>query len=129
MKVTAREADLDVLRAEGGGDGHGARSRRLRLPHATLPDARLDRLVVDPAGDLDVRALGEVRVGLEEFASLPPEEAVEAVIVATRKLASYQRKWLRRLPSAVTLASERAPEELADEILALAGTGKRLPRR
>jgi hypothetical protein len=51
------------------------------------------------------------------------------VTAATRRLAGYQRKWLRRLPSAVTLAAERAPEELADEILALAGTGKRLPRR
>ena len=68
-------------------------------------------------------------LGLEEFATQPPAEAAEAVIAATRRLASYQRKWLRRLPSAATLAGDRAPEELADEIRALAGTGKRLPRR
>ena len=68
-------------------------------------------------------------LGLEEFATLPVEQAAEAVVTATRRLASYQRKWLRRLPSAVTLAGDRAPEELADEILALAGTGQRLPRR
>ena len=68
-------------------------------------------------------------LGLEEFATLPPEEAAAAVIAATRRLAAYQRKWLRRLPSAVTLAADRAPEELADDILTLAGTGKRLPRR
>jgi len=68
-------------------------------------------------------------LGLEEFATLPEDEAREAVVVASRRLAAYQRKWLRRLPSAVTLAGDRAPEELADEILALAGTGERLPRR
>jgi tRNA dimethylallyltransferase len=68
-------------------------------------------------------------LGLEEFATQPVDAAAEAVVAATRRLASYQRKWLRRLPSAVTLAGGRPPEELADEILALAGTGKRLPRR
>jgi tRNA dimethylallyltransferase len=68
-------------------------------------------------------------LGLEEFATLPAEEAAEAVVAATRRLASYQRKWLRRLPSAVTLAGDRAPEELADEILALGSTGERLPPR
>ena len=68
-------------------------------------------------------------LGLEEFATLPAEEAAEAVVTATRRLASYKRKWIRRLPSAVTLAGDRGPEELADEILALAGTGQRLPRR
>jgi tRNA dimethylallyltransferase len=68
-------------------------------------------------------------LGLEQFATLPPEEAVEAVLAASRRLARYQRKWLRRLPVAATLAADRGPEEVADEILALAGTGERLPRR
>ena len=68
-------------------------------------------------------------LGLEEFVTLPADEAAEAVVVATRRLASYQRKWLRRLPSAVTLAGDRTPEELADEILALASAGQRLPGR
>jgi len=67
-------------------------------------------------------------LGLEEFATLPAGEAVEAVVAASRRLAAYQRKWLRRLPAAVTLAGDRAPEDLADEIVALAGTGERLPR-
>ena len=68
-------------------------------------------------------------LGLEEFATLPVDEAVDAVIRATRRLARYQRKWLRRIPSVVTLAADRPPEELADEIVALAGAGERLPRR
>jgi tRNA dimethylallyltransferase len=67
-------------------------------------------------------------LGLEEFATLPVEEASEAVLAATRRLARYQRKWLRRLPSAITLDGDRKPEALADEILALASTGQRLPR-
>lgn len=68
-------------------------------------------------------------LGLEEFATLPLDEAIEAVVTATRKLARYQRKWLRRLPVAATLAADRAPEEIAAEIVALAGAGERLPRR
>ena len=68
-------------------------------------------------------------LGLEALATLPPEEAVEAIVQATRRLARYQRKWLRKLPHAVTLAGDREPEQIADEIVALAGAGERLPRR
>jgi tRNA dimethylallyltransferase len=68
-------------------------------------------------------------LGLEEFATLPLPDAAAAVVAATRRLARYQRKWLRRLPVAATLAADREPEEIADEIVALAGAGERLPRR
>jgi len=68
-------------------------------------------------------------LGLEELATLPLAEAIEAVVAATRRLARYQRKWIRRLPGVVTLDGNRPPEELADEIVALAGAGQRLPRR
>jgi tRNA dimethylallyltransferase len=68
-------------------------------------------------------------MGLEEFATLPLDEAVEAVAQATRRLARYQRKWLRKLPRVVTLAGDRDPGETADEIVALARAGERLPRR
>jgi tRNA dimethylallyltransferase len=68
-------------------------------------------------------------LGLEEFATLPVEEAVTAVAAATRRLARYQRKWLRRLPVTATLAADRPPEEIADEVVALAGAGERLPGR
>jgi tRNA dimethylallyltransferase len=67
-------------------------------------------------------------LGLEAFATLPVEDAVEAVIAATQKLARYQRKWIRRVPGVVTLAADRTPEELADAIVALAGARERLPR-
>ena len=67
-------------------------------------------------------------IGLEAFATLPEDEAVASTILATRRLARYQRKWLRRLPDAVTLDGCRPPEEIADEISALAGAAERLPR-
>lgn len=67
-------------------------------------------------------------LGLEQFATLPEGEAVVAVAQATRRLARYQRKWLRRIPTAVTLDGTRPAEELADEIIALAGAREYLPR-
>jgi tRNA dimethylallyltransferase len=69
-------------------------------------------------------------LGLEEFATLPPEEAIAAVVTATRRLARYQRKWLRRLPGVVSLDAGRPVEELADAATAALGRpGEPLPRR
>jgi tRNA dimethylallyltransferase len=68
-------------------------------------------------------------LGLEELATLRHEEAVAAIVTATRRLARYQRKWLRRLPVTATLDAGRPPEGVADEIVALAGAGERLPGR
>jgi tRNA dimethylallyltransferase len=65
-------------------------------------------------------------LGLEQFATLPEDEAVEAVVLATRRLARYQRKWLRRMPGVVTLDGNRAAEEVADEIIALGRAGEHL---
>jgi tRNA dimethylallyltransferase len=68
-------------------------------------------------------------LGLEQFATLPLAEALEATARATLRLARYQRKWLRRLTVAARLDAGRPPGEIADEIVALAGARKRLPRR
>jgi tRNA dimethylallyltransferase len=65
-------------------------------------------------------------LGLEQFATLPEAEAVEEVITATRRLARYQRKWLRRMPGVVTLDGNRPAEEIADEIVALGRAGEHL---
>ena len=67
-------------------------------------------------------------LGLEQFATLPEAEAVAAVAQATRRLARYQRKWLRRMPGVVTLEGNRPAEEVADEIVALGRARERLPR-
>jgi tRNA dimethylallyltransferase len=66
-------------------------------------------------------------LGLEQFAALPEDEAVAAVTAATKRLARYQRKWLRRLPGAVRVDGNRAPTEVADEIVALGRERQRLP--
>jgi tRNA dimethylallyltransferase len=67
-------------------------------------------------------------IGLHEVATLPREEAIEALIARTRRYAAYQRKWLRRLEGLVIVAADRPPEETAAEIVTLARTRERLPR-
>jgi tRNA dimethylallyltransferase len=67
-------------------------------------------------------------LGLEEFATLPVDEAVERVTVATGRLARYQRKWLRRMPGVVTLDANRPPEEIAADIVSLGRAGQHLSR-
>jgi tRNA dimethylallyltransferase len=67
-------------------------------------------------------------IGLHEVATLPREEAIEALTVRTRRYAAYQRKWLRRLEGVAIVAADRPPEETAAEIVALARTRERLSR-
>ena len=66
-------------------------------------------------------------LGLREVAELPREEAIEAVAARTRRFAAYQRKWMRRIPGLVSVRGDRSPDEVADEILALARGGQRVP--
>ena len=66
MQVAAGEGDDDVsLAVRRSRDGHGARSRRARLPHAALPHARRHAARRVDARDLHVRALRKPRVRLE----------------------------------------------------------------
>ena len=58
-------------------------------------------------------------MGLEQFATMPEQEAVAAVAQATRRLARYQQKWLRKMPGVVRLDGNRPAAEVADEIIAL----------
>jgi tRNA dimethylallyltransferase len=61
-------------------------------------------------------------LGLEEVSTLPREEAIAALLVRTRRYAAYQRKWMRRIPGIAMVAANRPPGEIADDIVALAGT-------
>jgi len=61
-------------------------------------------------------------LGLDEVASLPRAEAIEAIVVRTRRYAAYQRKWMRRIPGLVIV-------ETADDVVALARARERIPRR
>jgi tRNA dimethylallyltransferase len=76
----------------------------------------------------DPSATARKIIGLDEVATLPREQAIEALIARTRRYAAYQRKWLRRLEGLVMVAADRPPEETAAEIVTLARTRERLPR-
>jgi tRNA dimethylallyltransferase len=67
--------------------------------------------------------------GLREIAELPRDEALEALIVRTRRYAAYQQRWLRRIPGIVSLTADRPPGDLADAILEMARSRERLPAR
>jgi tRNA dimethylallyltransferase len=56
-------------------------------------------------------------LGLREVAGLPREEAAEAIVRRTRRYATYQRKWMRRLPGLVTVRADRPAGEVAGDIL------------
>jgi tRNA dimethylallyltransferase len=66
-------------------------------------------------------------IGLHEVAELPREEAIDALVLRTRRYAAYQRKWMRRIPGLVSVPADRRPEEVAAEILALARARERVP--
>ena len=108
-----------------------------------VPKTELDRRIADRTRRMfdsgveeevrDARGAGPSAtakkiIGLDEVATLPREEAIEALIVRTRRYAVYQRKWLRRLEGLVMVAADRPPEETAAEIVALARTREHLPR-
>jgi tRNA dimethylallyltransferase len=59
-------------------------------------------------------------IGLREIAALPRPEALDAIALATRRYAAYQRKWMRRIPSIHAIAAERPAVETVAEILSVA---------
>ncbi len=83
----------------------------------------VERALSAPMSDTARHALG-----LAELAEhSDDEQAVEALIRRTRRYASYQRKWMRRIPDLVSLPANRPPGETADEILEVARARQRLP--
>jgi tRNA dimethylallyltransferase len=89
-----------------------ARAREM-VEHGVQEEAR--RALAGP-----LSATAAKIMGLREAAELPPAEAAEALARASRRLARYQRKWLRRLPGVVTLDADRPAGEVADAILEVA---------
>ena len=65
-------------------------------------------------------------LGLREVAELPRAHAERELSAQTRRLATYQRKWMRRIPGVVTVRADRSPDEVTDDILALARGGQRV---
>ena len=76
-----------------------------------------------------ISATARRTLGLDEVADLPRDEAIAAIVLRTRRYAAYQRKWMRRVPGLVMVDADRPAGEIADDIVALAGTRERLPRR
>ncbi|HZE29142.1 MAG TPA: tRNA dimethylallyltransferase [Gaiellaceae bacterium] len=60
--------------------------------------------------------------GLEAVAGLPREDAIEAIVIRTRRYAAYQRKWMRRIPGLVPVDASRPPGEVAQEIVGHLGS-------
>jgi len=77
------------------------------------------------AGDVSSTAVHAL--GLREVVELPGDEALDALIVRTRRYAAYQRKWMRRIPGLVSVNADRPSDEVADEIVEVARTRQRLP--
>jgi tRNA dimethylallyltransferase len=65
--------------------------------------------------------------GLRDIAELPRDEAIEMYNRRVRRYAAYQRKWMRRIPGVVIIDADRPVEEVAAEILEVAGARERLP--
>jgi tRNA dimethylallyltransferase len=96
--------------------------RTQRMFDAGVEEEVRKALVAEPS------ATARKVIGLHEIATLPRGEAIEALIVRTRRYAAYQCKWLRRLEGVAIVAADRPPEETAAEIVALARTRKHLSR-
>jgi tRNA dimethylallyltransferase len=129
--------------AEAGESLSGDALWRFEPRHPTLivgldpPKEELERRIVERTRAMfDAGVQEEVRaalaapisqtarktLGLDEVAGLPPEDAIEAIVVRTRRYAAYQRKWMRRIPGLVMVES-------ADDVVALARARERVPRR
>jgi tRNA dimethylallyltransferase len=77
------------------------------------------------AGEISSTAIHAL--GLREVVDLPRDDALDQLIVRTRRYAAYQRKWMRRIPGIVLVDANRRAEEIADEIVEVARARQRLP--
>jgi tRNA dimethylallyltransferase len=72
-----------------------------------------------------VSRTAEAALGLREIATLDHGEALDRIVVRTRRYAAYQRKWMRRIPGLVEIDGRAPAAEIAAEILVLAGASPR----
>jgi tRNA dimethylallyltransferase len=133
--------------AEVGASLAGDRLWEADVRHPTLvfgldvPDAVLGERIRERAAKMLERGVAEEArsalarppstsarkvMGLVDFARLPPDEAVEALVRNNRRLARYQRKWMRRMPDLISVDADRPPGEVADEIVEVARARQRL---
>jgi tRNA dimethylallyltransferase len=95
---------------------------RAREMFARGARSEVERVLLGPISDT-----ARYAHGLAELAEQPDDEvALEALVRRSRRLASYQRKWMRRIPGLVSLPANRPPGEIADELLQVARARQRL---
>jgi len=102
----------------------GRIEERTRLMFEQGVEEEVERALAGP-----ISATARKTMGLDEISELPREEAIEALIVRTRRYAAYQRKWMRRIPGLVMVDADRPEGEIADDIVDLARARERLSRR
>jgi tRNA dimethylallyltransferase len=103
-----------------------------------LPPESLERRIRQRAAEMFRRgAVAEARrataravsrtadkaLGLRELTTLTESEALERLVVRTRRYSAYQRKWMRRIEGIVMLDGDRHSEEVARAILDLVRAG------
>jgi tRNA dimethylallyltransferase len=98
------------------------RRARAMFEAGVIDEARA--ALAGPISSTAVRALG-----LRDVAELEPEQALEALVVRTRRYAAYQRKWMRRIPGLVSVDADRPVDEIAHEIVEVASARQRLSAR
>ena len=109
------------------------------------PEALTERVTARTAAMFERGAAEEARaadatsetarhvIGLEEARTLATEPAIGAIVERTLRYARYQRKWMRRLPLALTLdgslPSEANARVIYERAYAASGRGRPLTRR
>ncbi len=102
--------------------------RRIEARTQAMFDAGVRAEVAKAVGGR-ISATARKALGLEDVARLGDQEAAEALNLRTRRYAAYQRKWMRRIPGLVSVAADRPPGEVADEILEMVRARQHLPAR
>ncbi len=89
-------------------------------------EARADEMIrrgvvaeVRDALRLPISHTARKALGLNDFATLPIEEARGQIVARTRRYAAYQRKWMRRIPHIQMIDADRPAEQVADAVLDL----------
>jgi tRNA dimethylallyltransferase len=102
--------------------------RRIEARTRAMFDAGVQEEVAEALAGV-ISATARKALGLDEVAGLSREQAIEGVIVRTGRYAAYQRRWMRRIPDLVSVDADQPPGEVADEILEVVSTRKRLRAR
>jgi tRNA dimethylallyltransferase len=85
---------------------------RTRAMFAAGVEDEARRALAGPVSATAVHALG-----LRDVAELPRPQALEALVLRTRRYAAYQRKWMRRIPDLILLDAARSPDVVADDVV------------